>query len=98
MQQLVETARRRLRVDQKAADAGLHDNPKTASTTLDANESEVCAYFTGLARQRREACEVSLGRLQVDRKATAARIDLQQTKDAFARLLTAIEPSLEKLK
>lgn len=98
MQQLVETARRKLRVDEKAADAGVVDNPKTSSTTLDANESEVCAYFTGLARQRREACEVSLGRLQLDRKATAAKIDLQQTKDSFARLLTAIEPTLEKLK
>lgn len=98
MQQLVETARRRLRVDQRAADAGLHDNPKTASTSLDANESEICAYFTGLARQRKESCEVSLARLQLDRKATAAKIDIQQTKDSFARLLTAIEPSLEKLK
>lgn len=98
MQQMIDAARRRLRVDQKAADAGVGDNPKTAATSLDANESEICGYFTGLARQRREACEVSLGRLQVDRKATAARIDLQQTKDAFARLLTAIEPSLEKLK
>lgn len=98
MQQLIETARRKLRVDQKAADAGVGDNPKTASTSLDANESEICAYFTGMARQRREACEVSLGRLHLDRKATAARIDLQQTKDSFARLLTAIEPTLEKLK
>jgi hypothetical protein len=98
MQQLIDTARRRLRVDQKAADAALDDNPKTASTSLDANESEICAYFTGLARQRREACEVSLGRLHLDRKATAARIDLQQTKDSFARLLTAIEPTLERFK
>jgi hypothetical protein len=98
MQQLIETARRRLRVDQKAADAGLDDNPRTASTSLDANESEICAYFTGLARQRREACDASLARLQLDRKATAARIDIQQTKDSFARLLTAIEPGLEKLK
>ena len=65
MQQMVDTARRRLRVDQKAADAGLHDNPRTASTALDANESEICAYITGLARQRREACEVGLGRLQL---------------------------------
>jgi hypothetical protein len=98
MQQLIDTARRRLRVDQKAADAAVEDNPKTTSTTLDATESEICAYFTGLARQRREACEVSLGRVHLDRKATAGRIDLQQTKDAFARLLTAIEPALEKLK
>jgi hypothetical protein len=98
LQQLVETARRKLHVDQKAADAGVGDNPKTASTALDANESEICAYFTGLARQRRETCEVSLGRLQLDRKATAAKIDIQQTKDSFARLLTAIEPGLEKLK
>jgi hypothetical protein len=98
LQQLIETARRKLRVDQKAADAGLDDNPKTASTALDANESEICTYFTGFARQRREACEVNLGRLQLDRKATAAKIDLQQTKDSFARLLTAIEPGLEKLK
>ena len=98
MQQLVETARRKLRVDRKASDAGRKDNPKTPNTSLDANESEICAYFTGLARQRREVCEVTLGRLQLDRKATAARIDLQQTKDSFARLLTAIEPALEKLK
>jgi hypothetical protein len=98
MQQLIETARRKLRVEEKAADAGLHDNPKTESTALDANESEVCAYFTGLARQRRETCEVNLGRLQLDRRATSAKIDIQQTKDSFARLLTAIEPTLEKLK
>jgi hypothetical protein len=98
MHQLVETARRKLRVDRKAADAGRKDNPKTASTSLDANESEICAYFSGLARQRREACEVTLGRLQLDRKATSGRIDLQQTKNAFARLLTAIEPTLEKLR
>ena len=98
MQQLIETARRKLRVDQKAADAGLEDNPETPSTTLDANESEICAYFTGLARQRRETCEVSLGRLSLDRRATAAKIDVQQTKDAFSRLLTAIEPTLERLK
>jgi hypothetical protein len=97
-QQLIEAARRKLRVDEKAADAGLHDNPNTANTSLDANESEACAYFTGLARQRRETCEVSLGRLQLDRRATSAKIDIQQTKDSFARLLTAIEPTLEKLK
>jgi len=39
MRQLVETARRTFEVDQKAADAGLHDNPKTVSTSLDATES-----------------------------------------------------------
>ena len=98
MHQLVETARRKLRVDRKAADAGRKDNPQTASTSLDANESEICAYFSGLARQRREGCETTLGRLQLDRKATSTRIDLQQTKNAFARLLTAIEPTLEKLR
>src|SRR5262249_5930430 len=98
MQQLVDAARRDLDVQRKAADAGSHDNPKTASTSLDANESEVCTYFIGLARQRRESCEVSLGRLQLDRRATAARIDIEQTRDSFARLLTAIEPGLEKLK
>lgn len=98
MQQLIETARRRLDVDQKAADAGLHDSPKTLATTLDATESEICAHFSGLARQRREACELSLARLQLDRKATAAKIDVEQTKNSFARLLTAIEPTLEKLR
>lgn len=98
MQQLVETARRTLDVHQKAADAGIHDNPKSASTSLDANEAEVCAYFVGLARQRKESCEVNLGRLQHDRRATAARIDIEQTKDSFARLLSAIEPGLEKLR
>jgi len=98
MQQLVETARRTLDVHEKAADAALHDNPKTSSTSLDANESEVCAYFVGLARQRKESCEVSLGRVQLDRRATAARIDIEQSRDSFARLLTAIEPGLEKLR
>jgi hypothetical protein len=98
MQQLIEKARRRLHVDQKAADAGVGDNPKTVSTSLDATESEICAYFTGLARHRREACEGTLARLHLDRKATAGRIDIQQTRDSFARLLTAIEPGLEKLK
>src|SRR4029077_3048140 len=94
----VESARRTLDVHQKTADAGVHDNPKTASTSLDANEAEVCAHFVGLARQRKDACEVTLGRLQHDRRATAARIDIEQTKDSFARLLSAIEPGLEKLR
>ena len=98
MQQLIERARRTLHVDQKAADAGVGDNPKTSSTSLDANESEICAYFTGLARRRRETCEATLARLQLDRKATAAKIDVQQTRDSFARLLTALEPGLEKLR
>jgi hypothetical protein len=98
MQELIETARRTLDLDQRAADAGLHDNPKTLSTALDATESEVCAHFSGLARQRRETCELGLAKLQLDRKATAAKIDIEQTKDSFARLLTAIEPNLEKLR
>ena len=98
MQQLIERARRTLAVDQKAADAARHDNPKTVSTSLDANESEIRAHFIGLARTRRDACEVSLARLQLDRKATAAKIDIEQTKDSFARLLSAIEPVLEKLR
>lgn len=98
MQQLIERARRTLDVDQKAADAALHDNPKTVSTSLDANEAEIYAHFVTLARQRRDACEVSLARLQLDRKATAVKIDIEQTKGSFARLLTAIEPGLEQLK
>ena len=98
MQKLIDGARRTLDVEQKAADAGLHDNPKTVSTTLDATESEICAHFIGLARQRKESCELNLARLQLDRKATAAKIDVEQTRDSFARLLTAIEPTLEKLK
>jgi hypothetical protein len=98
MQELVETARRALDIEQKAADAGLHDNPKTMSTVLDATESEISAHFAGLARHRKETCEVRLAKLQLDRKATAAKIDVEQTKDAFARLLTAIEPNLEMLK
>src|SRR5262245_3980500 len=98
MQKLVETASRTLGIDQKAADAARHDNPKTLSASLDVTESEICAHFVGLARQRRESCEESLARLQLDRKATAAKIDLGQTRDAFARLLTAVEPNLEKLK
>src|ERR671922_184259 len=84
MQQLIETARRKLRVDQKAADAGLEDNPETPSTTLDANESEICGYFTGLARQRRETCEVSLGRLSLDRRGTPPEIAGQQKRGAFS--------------
>lgn len=98
MQKLVEIARRTLDIDQKAADAARHDNPKTLSATLDVTESEICAHFIGLARQRRESCEVSLGRLQLERKATAAKIDVEQTRDSFARLLAAVEPNLEKLK
>jgi hypothetical protein len=98
MQKLVETASRTLGIDQKAADAARHDNPKTLSASLDVTESEICAHFVGLARQRRESCEESLAKLQLDRKATAAKIDLGQTRDAFARLLTAVEPNLEKLK
>src|SRR5215470_19755896 len=88
MQKLVDIARRTLAVDQKAADAARHDNPKTLSASLDVTESEICAHFIALARERREACEVSLARLQLDRKATAAKIDVKQTRDSFARLLT----------
>src|SRR5262249_61407297 len=93
MQQLVETARRTLDVQQKAADAGVHDNPKTTSNALDANEAEVCAHFVGLARQRKESCEVALGRLQHDRRAPARRVDIEQTKDAVARLASGSGPS-----
>ena len=98
MQKLIEAARRSLDVDQKAADAGLRDNPKTLSASLDNTEAEICGHFIALARQRRESCEVSLAGLQLDRKATAAKIDVEQTRDSFARLLTAVEPNLEKLK
>ena len=98
MQKLVEMARRTLEIDQKAADAARHDNPKTLSAALDVTESEICAHFIALARQRRERCDVTKGRLQLDRKATAAKIDVEQTRDSFARLLTAVEPSLEKLR
>src|SRR6185369_2138357 len=98
MQKLVEMARRSLDIDQKATDAARHDNPKTLSATLDVTESEICAHFIALARERRESCEVSLNRLQLERKATAAKIDVVQTRDAFARLLTPVEPNLEKLK
>jgi hypothetical protein len=98
MQKLVEMARRTLDIDQKAADAARHDNPKTLSAALDVTESEICAHFVALARQRRESCEESLARLQLDRKATAANIDVEQARDSFARLLTPVEPSLEKLR
>src|SRR5437899_12741416 len=98
MQKLVEMARRTLDIDQKAADAARHDNPKTLSASLDVTESEICAHFVALARQRRESCEERLARLQLDRKATAAKIDVEQTRDSFARLLTPVEPSLEKLR
>ena len=98
MQKLVDMAQRALEVDQKAADAARHDNPKTLSASLDVTESEICAHFIALARERRESCAARLARLQFDRKATAARIDVQQTRDAFARLLTPVDPSLEKLR
>ncbi len=98
MQKLVEMARRTLEIDQKAADAARHDNPKTLSASLDVTESEICAHFIALARQRRESCEESLARLQLDRQATAAKIDVEQTRDSFARLLSPVEPSLETLK
>ena len=98
MQKLVEMARRSLDIDQKATDAARHDNPKTLSASLDVTESEICAHFIALARERRESCEVSLNRLQLERKATAAKIDVEQTRNAFARLLTPVEPNLEKLK
>ena len=52
-ERLVEMARRALDVDQKAADAARHDNPKTLSAALDVTESEICAHFIALARQRR---------------------------------------------
>ncbi len=98
MQKLVDMARRSLAIDQKATDAARRDNPKTLSASLDVTESEICAHFVALARQRRESCEESLARLQLDRKATAAKIDIEQTRDSFARLLSPVEPSLETLK
>jgi hypothetical protein len=98
MQKLVDMAQRALEVDRKAADAARHDNPKTLSASLDVTESEICAHFIALARERRESCATRLARLQLDRKATAAKIDVQQTRDAFARLLTPVDPSLEKLR
>ena len=98
MQKLVDMAQRALAVDQKAAAAARHDNPKTLSASLDVTESEICGHFIALARERREGCEARLARLQLERKATAAKIDVQQTRDAFARLLTPVEPSLEKLR
>ena len=51
MQKLVETASRTLGIDQKAADAARHDNPKTLSASLDVTESEICAHFIA-----RETC------------------------------------------
>src|SRR5207244_7767501 len=54
--------------------------------------------YTTLFRSRRESCEESLARLQLDRQATAAKIDVEQTRDSFARLLSPVEPSLETLK
>jgi hypothetical protein len=98
MQKLVDMAQRALEVDQKAADAARHDNPQTLSSSLDVTESEICGHFIALARERRESCAARLARLQLDRRATAAKIDVQQTRDAFARLLTPVEPSLEKLR
>src|SRR5437899_9011652 len=98
MQKLVEMARRTLAMDQKAADGARHVNPKALSAWLDVTESEICAHLIALARQRRESCEGRLARLQLDRKATAAKIDIEQTRDSFARLLSPIEPSLETLK
>ena len=98
MQKLVEMARRTLDIDQKAADAARHDNPKTLSSSFDVTESEICAHFVALARQRRQSCEESLARLQLDRKETAAKIDVEQIRDSFARLLTGVEPSLETLR
>ena len=68
MQRLVESARRTLDVDQKAADAARHDNPKTLSASLDVTESEICAHFIALARQRRERCRIGkYQRQQTDR-------------------------------
>ena len=52
MQKLVEMARRSLDIDQKATDAARHDNPKTLSASLDVTESEICAHFIALARER----------------------------------------------
>jgi len=98
MQKFVDIARRTLEVDRKAADAARRDSPKTTNASPDATESEICAHFIALARERREGCEGRLARLELDRKATAAKIDVKQTRDAFARLLTPVEPGLEKLR
>ena len=98
MQKFVDLARRTLEVDRKAADAARRDSPKTTNASPDATESEICAHFIALARERREGCEGRLARLELDRKATAAKIDVKQTRDAFARLLTPVEPGLEKLR
>lgn len=98
MQQLVTNALRELDVARKAGMEGVQNKPRTSSTVPDANEQEIVGDFTGKLRQRKSDCEAKLQRFAHDRVATASKIDIEQTKDSFARILNAVEPGLEKLR
>lgn len=98
MQRRVDTALDELKVDRIARDAGVRNNPPTNSTTPDANEQGIIVSFTTQLRQRKSDCESRLEQFTLDRRETATKIDIEQTKHSFARLLNAVKPELEKLR
>lgn len=97
-QQLITNAIRELDVDRKAGKEGVQNNPPTNSTGLDANQQEIVGHFTTKLRQGKSDRETRLQKFAQDRAATASKIDIEQTKDSFARILNAVEPGLARLR
>ncbi|GEM_PF-2826566 len=98
MHQLITDAVQELDVDRKAGMEGVNNNPPTNSTVPDANQQEIVGYFTSKLGQRKSDCETRLQKFTHDRAATASKIDIEQTKHSFARILSAVEPGLQKLR
>src|SRR3989338_9232854 len=94
-QGLVQTALQTLDVERKARDAGLLKHPPTESTTLDANQQEILAYFSNKCRDRRAEVEKELDAARGDRQTTRAKIDIEQTRHAFSTLINAINPAIQ---
>ena len=97
-QQLIADGIRDLDVDRKAGMEGVQNRPPTNSTVLDANQQEIVGYFATKLRQRKSDCETRLQKFAHDRGATASKIDIEQTRHSFARILNAVEPGLERLR
>ena len=95
---LYQDALDKLDVDRRARDAGVINQPPTNSTTLDANEREFVAHFSNQLRVRKTQSEEKLSKYALDRTATSARIDIDETRASLARLFNAIEPDLARLR
>lgn len=85
-----------LDVDRRARDAGVQDQPSQHTSAPDANEREFVSYFSSKARERRGQCEGELAQHALDRTATAAKIDVHQTRSALSSLYNSIEPDLAR--